>query len=176
MTAAPRLRVLSIAILVPPKEFDTDWTRDPSRAVPGRYITFFVTQPETGTLHHVELWVPDLPRAVAEWGWLLGRLGYEQFQDWQHGRSWRLAGTYLVVEQSPALSGAEHDRLRPGLNHLAFHAGSRQAVDAITADAPAHGWTLLFPDRHPHAGGPDHYAAYLASTDGFEAELVAAGT
>jgi catechol 2,3-dioxygenase-like lactoylglutathione lyase family enzyme len=135
-----------------------------------------VTQPETGTLHHVELWVPDLPRAVAEWGWLLGRLGYEQFQDWQHGRSWHLAGTYLVVEQSPALSGAEHDRLRPGLNHLAFHAGSRQAVDAITADAPAHGWTLLFPDRHPHAGGPDHYAAYLASTDGFEAELVAAGT
>lgn len=135
-----------------------------------------MTQPETGTLHHVELWVPDLPRAVAEWGWLLGRLGYEQFQDWQYGRSWRLAGTYLVVEQSPALSGAEHDRLRPGLNHLAFHAGSRQAVDAITADAPAHGWTLLFPDRHPHAGGPDHYAAYLASTDGFEAELVAAGT
>ena len=30
----------------------------------------------------------------------------------------------------------------------------------------------LFPERHPHAGGPDHYAAYLANTDGFEAELV----
>lgn len=40
-------------------------------------------------------------------------------------------------------------------------------------DGPAHGWTLLFPERHPHAGGPDHYAAYLASTDGFEVELVA---
>jgi hypothetical protein len=36
-----------------------------------------------------------------------------------------------------------------------------------------HGWTLLFPDRHPHAGGPDHYAAYLENTDGFEVELVA---
>jgi hypothetical protein len=26
-----------------------------------------------GSLHHVELWVPDLARAEREWGWLLGR-------------------------------------------------------------------------------------------------------
>ena len=131
-------------------------------------------QPAAGSLHHVELWVPDLGRAVQEWGWLLGRLGYESFQDWPDGRSWRLGGTYLVVEQSPALTAAEHDRLRPGLNHLAFHAGPRQRVDELAADGPAHGWTLLFPDRHPYAGGPEHYAAYLASTDNFEVELVAA--
>jgi len=126
-----------------------------------------------GSLHHVELWVPDLPRAIAEWGWLLTSLGYEQFQDWEAGRSWNLDGTYLVVEQSPAMTAPGHDRLRPGLNHLAFHAGSREQVDKLTAEAPEHGWTLLFPDRHPHAGGPGHYAAYLASTDGYEAELVA---
>ena len=132
-----------------------------------------MTNPETGTLHHVELWVPSLERAAAEWGWLLGRLGYQQFQDWEHGRSWRRAGTYIVVEQSPAMTSTGHDRLRPGLNHLAFHAGGRDDVDAITAKAPAHGWTLLFPDRHPYAGGPEHYAAYLANTDAFEAELAA---
>jgi catechol 2,3-dioxygenase-like lactoylglutathione lyase family enzyme len=132
-----------------------------------------VTQPETGTLHHVELWVPNLERAIGEWGWLLGRLGYEQFQNWQHGRSWRLGGSYLVVEQSPAMTAAGHDRLRPGLNHLAFHAGSRSHVDELAGQAQAHGWTLLFPGRHPFAGGPEHYAAYLANTDGFEAELVA---
>ena len=67
-----------------------------------------------GSLHHVELWVPDLERGKAQWGWLLGELGYEQFQDWPDGRSWRL--------------------------------------------------------------GPDHYAAYLANTDGFEVELVAGET
>jgi hypothetical protein len=33
---------------------------------------------------------------------------------------------------------------------------------------------LLFADKHPYAGGQEHYAAYLASTDGFEVELVAA--
>jgi catechol 2,3-dioxygenase-like lactoylglutathione lyase family enzyme len=118
-------------------------------------------EPIAGSLHHVELWVPDLGRAVQEWGWLLGRLGYESFQDWPDGRSWRLGGTYLVVEQSPALTAAEHERLRPGLNHLAFHAGPRDIVDELAADGPAHGWTLLFPDRHPYAGGPDHYAPTL---------------
>jgi catechol 2,3-dioxygenase-like lactoylglutathione lyase family enzyme len=79
----------------------------------------------SGGLHHVELWVPDLARARAEWGWLLGRLGYEPFQDWDDGCSWRLGETYLVVEQSPALTVGQYDRLRPGLNHLAFHAGAR---------------------------------------------------
>jgi catechol 2,3-dioxygenase-like lactoylglutathione lyase family enzyme len=78
-----------------------------------------------------------------------------------------------VVEQSPALTATEHDRCRPGLNHLAFHAGDRVEVDALVTAARAHGWTLLFPDRHPYAGGPDVYAAYLANTDGFEAELIA---
>lgn len=129
-----------------------------------------------GSVHHIELWVPDLARAVREWGWLLTRLGYQQYQDWPDGRSWWLADTYLVVEQSPALTAATHDRRRPGLNHLALHAGTQAEVDALTTEAPARGWSLLFGDRHPHAGGPDHYAAYLANSDGFEVELVARHT
>ncbi|MCP2321922.1 catechol 2,3-dioxygenase-like lactoylglutathione lyase family enzyme [Hamadaea flava] len=127
----------------------------------------------TGTLHHVELWVPDLERAVAGWGWLLTELGYEQFQDWPGGRSWRLGPTYLVVEQSPALAAGEHDRLRPGLNHLAFTVVGRDRVDQLVAAAPEHGWSLMFADRHPYAGGPEHYAAYLENVDGYEVELVA---
>ena len=55
-------------------------------------------------------------------------------------------------------------------------AGDRDGVDALTAAGPAHGWTLLFPEAHPYAGGQDHYAAYLANTDGFEVELVARKT
>jgi catechol 2,3-dioxygenase-like lactoylglutathione lyase family enzyme len=128
----------------------------------------------TGALHHVELWVPDLGRAVESWGWLLGRLGYTEYQNWPAGRSWRLDATYLVVEQSPALAPGGHDRCRPGLNHLAFHVADRALVDTLVAEAPGYGWTLLFADRHPHAGGPEHYAAYLENADGFEVELIAA--
>lgn len=126
-----------------------------------------------GALHHVELWVPDLERAVTEWGWLLGELSYERYQDWSGGRSWRLGPTYLVVERSPDLVGDVHERRRPGLNHLAFHAADRAAVDALVAAGPEHGWRLMFADRHPYAGGPEHYAGYLENSDGFEVELVA---
>ena len=129
----------------------------------------------TGTLHHVEIWVPDLGRAASSFGWLLESLGYTVFQDWDAGRSWRLGDTYLVLERSPALTADRHDRCRPGLNHLAFHVAGRKTVDALAAEAPAHGWRLLFPDRHPYAGGEQHYAAYLEDADGFEIELVAAG-
>ncbi|WP_432157689.1 VOC family protein [Streptomyces sp. bgisy153] len=125
-------------------------------------------------LHHVELWVPDLSRAVREWGWLFGRLGWLPYQEWEQGRSWRAGETYVVVEESPAMTAADHDRLRPGLNHLAFHAGSRTDVDALAGAAPGHGWRPLFADRYPYAGGPGHYAAYLVNSDGFEVELVAA--
>jgi len=118
--------------------------------------------------------VPDLDRAVASWGWLLGELGYELFQDWQDGRSWRCGLTYIVVEQSPARIATRHDRCRPGLNHLAFHVESRARTDELAAKAAQHGWRLMFAEQHPYAGGQGHYAAYLENIDGFEAELVAA--
>jgi len=129
----------------------------------------------TGTLHHVELWVPDFGRAAASWGWLLTALGYTQFQDWPGGRSWRLGSTYVVVEQSPALTAGQHERCRPGLNHLAFHVATRAGVDELTAGARQHGWSLMFPGQHPQAGGDGTYAAYLENEDGFEAELVGPG-
>lgn len=132
-----------------------------------------MSTPVPGVLHHVELWVPDLARASESWGWLLSRLGYQPFQEWSAGRSWRLDATYVVLEESPAMASDSHDRLRPGLNHLAFHASSRAHVDQLAVAATEHGWRLMFPDRHPFAGGDQHYAAYLEDRDGYEVELVA---
>jgi catechol 2,3-dioxygenase-like lactoylglutathione lyase family enzyme len=130
-------------------------------------------RPVTGAIHHVELWVPNLDRAIVSWGWLLTSLGYRMFQDWPGGRSWQAGHAYVVVEQSPARTASRHDRCRPGLNHLAFHVASRALVDELTAEALLHGWKLMFAELHPFAGGPQHYAAYLENADGFEAELVA---
>lgn len=132
-----------------------------------------VNRPVHGTLHHVEIWVPDLGRAVASLGRLLQALGYSVHQSWEGGRSWRLGPTYLVLEQSPAMSAGRYDRRRPGLNHLAFHVEDAAAVEELAADAVRHGWRLMFPELHPHAGGAQHYAAYLEDADGFEVELVA---
>ena len=81
--------------------------------------------------------------------------------------------TYVVVERSPAQGGHRHERRAPGLDHLAFRAGSPAELDALVAGAPEHGWRLMFADRHPFAGGPEHRAAYLEDADGYEVELVA---
>ena len=128
-----------------------------------------------GGLHHVEIWAEDIEAAGREWGWLLERLGYQLGDDWGHGRAWELGSLYLVVEAGPDVEAGRHERRRPGVNHLAFHGGSRAEVDALVAGCDSGGWTLMFADRHPYAGGPDHYAAYLESGEGFEVELVADG-
>lgn len=131
--------------------------------------------PSVGALHHIEIWVADLDAATTSWGWLLTALGYTPFREWEGARTWRRGETYFVIEASPDLTAETHDRCRPGLNHLAFHAGSEAEVDRLTDEAQANGWTLMFADRHPYAGGPDHYAAYLENADGFEVELCTTG-
>jgi hypothetical protein len=41
------------------------------------------------------------------------------------------------------------------------------------SEAPEHGWTPLYQDRYPHAGGAGHYAGWLENAAGFKAEVVA---
>lgn len=131
-------------------------------------------------LHHLELWTSDLADLSSALDWLLGELGWEARHDpdWPQGRTWHHGdGTYLVAEQSPAVTGARHERLRPGMNHLALPLppgpDPRGRLDALRAAAPAHGWTELFGERYPHAGGPEHTALSLEHAQGFELEVVA---
>lgn len=121
-------------------------------------------------IHHLDLWVSDPAVAAEEWGWLLGEL------DWEidiPGSSWvHPDGTYLFLERSTDQVDEPHDRLRPGLNHLALVAESRELLDRLRAESSGHGWHELFADRYPHAGGDEHVALYLESSEGFEAEVV----
>lgn len=126
-----------------------------------------------GDLHHVELWVADLERSTRTLGWLLERLGWTQERRWARGASWRLGQVYVVLDSGVDVVGSQHDRRRPGLNHLAFHVGPPADVEELVAEAERHGWRLMFADAHPFAGGAEHYAAYLEDEDGFEVELVA---
>lgn len=126
-------------------------------------------------LHHVELWVAGSVQEWAEWRWLLTGVGFALEQEWPGGQTWDAGagGGYLTLTTSPNVRSPEHDRRRPGLNHLAFRAGAASRVDQLMADAPAHGWTPLYQERYPHAGGPDHYAGWLENSAGFKVELVA---
>jgi catechol 2,3-dioxygenase-like lactoylglutathione lyase family enzyme len=127
---------------------------------------------ERGVLHHLELYVRDLERAYRFWGWLLGELGYVPHQEWDEGCSYRRGDTYVaLVEASP--EARELDRRDVGVNHVAFHAGTRADVERLSAELTARGGRLLYADRHPYAGGEDHYAAFCEDPDGLKVELVA---
>lgn len=129
-----------------------------------------MTEASRGVLHHVELYVRDLPTSAEFWGWLLTWFGYTPYQEWDEGISWRLGPTYLVlVEASEA--AADLDRRAVGLNHLAFHA-SQPEVDELTEMLRARGTRILYDDRHPYAGGTDHYAVFFEDPDGLKVEVV----
>lgn len=86
-----------------------------------------------GQLHHVELSATQFERAVSFWDWLLTKLGYDQKQDWEGGRSWVNGPMYLVLKQAEN-TDQPFERNGPGLDHLAFHTGSRKHVDSLTTD------------------------------------------
>jgi catechol 2,3-dioxygenase-like lactoylglutathione lyase family enzyme len=124
------------------------------------------------SIHHLQLWVPDLGRSERSWGWLLDQLGYRLERRWDHGRLWRGEHSAIVIEASPDMvPGMLYSRLRPGMNHVAFRVESADALATLVAQAPEAGWTLLSDQRHPV--GPSLTVAYLEDADGFEVELVA---
>ena len=129
--------------------------------------------PRSGRLHHTEIWVRDLAASRATLGWLFEELGYAAGDSWKAGTSYVGAQDYIVLESGPDVLGEPHRRKAPGVNHLAFFAGSRRRVDEITSQALSRGFVLLFAEAHPYAGGRAHYASYLEDPAGFEIELVA---
>ncbi|MFD9628172.1 VOC family protein [Peribacillus muralis] len=127
-----------------------------------------------GLLHHIELYVSDLERTVNFWGWFLEEMGYESFQEWESGKSWRLGGMYIVFVQAKArFLDVPYHRGRVGLNHLAFQASSRQQVDEVTRKLEDRGISVLYADKHPFAGGENHYAVFFEDPDRMKVELVA---
>lgn len=49
----------------------------------------------------------------------------------------------------------------------------RNQVDTVTAAVRERGGRVHYEDRHPHAGGSDHYALFFEDPDRIKVELVA---
>jgi len=101
-----------------------------------------------GTIHHVELYVSNLERSSVFWGWLLSELGYNVFQSWSTGISYKLGHTYIVFVQTEEkfLNNGYH-RKRTGLNHLAFHVESEEFINRIKQKLIEKGVTILYTEE-----------------------------
>ncbi|MFS0882058.1 MULTISPECIES: VOC family protein [Bacillaceae] len=118
--------------------------------------------------------VSNLKKSIDFWSWFLEELGYSPFQGWKSGQSWKIGNTYIVfVQTEERFLDVPYHRCRVGINHLAFHAGSRQHVDDMTMKLKDKGINILYTDQHPFAGGNDHYAVYFEDPDRIKVELVA---
>ena len=127
-----------------------------------------------GTLHHIELYVKDLNKSKEFWGWLLIELGYIEYQKWEKGISYILENTYIVfVQVEDRFLDIPYHRCGPGLNHLAFHSGSKEFIDKITLKLRENGVKILYDDKHPYAGGLGYYAVFFEDPDRMKVEIVA---
>jgi len=125
-------------------------------------------------LHHIEVYVSNLNHSEQFWSWFLSLLGYEEYQSWDEGFSFIHNQVYLVfVQTAEKHQKTQYHRCRTGLNHLAFWAESRRQVDQICDSLREKGLRILYEDRHPFAGGPEHYAVYFEDPDRIKVELVA---
>jgi len=126
-----------------------------------------------GLLHHIEIYVSDLHRSAEFWKWFLESFGYIEFQKWDSGISFKLDDTYLVfVQTEKKYLDQPFHRCRVGLNHLAFHADTREQVDKLSLELKSRGISLLYSDKHP-GGESKSYAVFFEDPDRIKVEVVA---
>ena len=127
-----------------------------------------------GVIHHIEIYVSDLKKSVLFWQWLLTeKFSYSVFQKWDSGISFKFENSYLVFVQTEDMyKGNSYNRKNTGLNHLAFHCTSREFIDDLTKELKDRNIELLYPDRHPFAGGENYYAVFFEDPDRIKVEVV----
>ncbi|WP_020374398.1 VOC family protein [Sulfobacillus thermosulfidooxidans] len=120
---------------------------------------------------HIEIYVEKLERVSAFWDWFFEYIGWQRYQQWTQGRSWRYHDVYIVFVEVTTSSPVPFNRRNPGLNHLAFRVDTPQEIDELTNLLRAKKIRILYEDRHPHAGGPSYYGVFFADPDGLKVEV-----
>ena len=126
-------------------------------------------------VHHFQIQVSNIQKSAVFYGELLGRLGFTQVLEMERMVEWQKEGTRIILAQCPKRFLAEgYHRKHVGLNHIAFRASSRAAVDELYRN-------FLLPKKIPilYSGpkewkdyDPGYYAVYFEDPDRIKLELV----
>lgn len=125
-------------------------------------------------IEHVALYTLDLERM---------RTFYETYFDGTTGKQYHnpepglqtyfisfADGTRLELMTRPGLEECERSRLWTGWTHLAFKAGTRENVDALTERLRADGYEVT---GGPRVTGDGYYESCVLDPDGNTVEIVA---
>jgi len=126
-------------------------------------------------VHHFQIHVSNIQKSARFYGELLGRLGFTKVFATEGMMEWQKEGTRIIVAQSPKgfLTDGYH-RKRVGLNHIAFRAPSRAAVDELFHNylVPNKIQTLYGGPKEWEGYDPGYYAVYFEDPDRIKLELV----
>jgi glyoxylase I family protein len=128
-------------------------------------------------IHHVDLVVSNIERALAFYGDVLGALGWEPPFTVRGERGetihyHRGPGCTLGLREAPGgASGLPVDRYRVGLHHLCLEAPSADSLLAAVERVRAHGCRITTAPREMPEYGRGYSAAFVRDPDGLKLEL-----
>lgn len=127
---------------------------------------------EVFAIEHIDLTVNDIARSRAFYDKVLGELGFRKVED-ENYIHWANAHMTIAIRAATEQNrGAEFDRYRVGLHHIAFRARSRGDIDEFQRFLVRQKITVLdTPTEYPQYG-PAYYAVFFADPDGIKLELV----
>lgn len=130
-----------------------------------------------GFISHLDLNVADQVASVAFYGLVLGHLGFSR-HDLDDGRCWWSLdypnGAGFGIEIRPPAETpprSRHERYSPGIDHLAFHAQSRQDVERLYVRLLESGYPVVDPPAD-YEYSPGYYAVAFDDPSGIRLEVV----
>lgn len=126
-------------------------------------------------INHIDVTVTDLSQSISFYDNVLGELGFTRSEQYAGNVpcwvSVNKSGGEFSIGLHNARRSQAHDRYSAGLHHIAFHAESREAVDAFYDFLRTAKITVLdTPAEYNYT--PGYYAVFFADPDGIKWELV----
>lgn len=123
-------------------------------------------------IEHVALYVKDLEEAKRFFIKYLGAKSNDGYHNPKTDfRSYFLSfddGARLEIMNKPEMQDLPKDLTRTGYAHIAFSVGSREKVDALTAELKADGYEVL---SGPRTTGDGYYESCIVAVEGNQIEI-----
>jgi len=131
-----------------------------------------------GQIYHVEVNVSDFSESVKFYDELMNWLGYQRIYHHRIAAGWGLRRATLgcnfwIIQCDARFSRKGYHRKRVGVNHIAFHAGSRRTVDRFYREyLLPRGIRVLYggPKEYPEYS-KGYYSVYFEDPDRMKLEL-----
>ncbi len=125
-------------------------------------------------LHHVEIYVRNLAKTREFYDYLLPKLGYQLYQEWQSGFSYKCDREYIVfVEVKDKYKDFDYNRCRVGLNHLAFCCDDKTVIDEMFNELINKNVKMLYDNRYYNA--ENDFTIFFEDPDRIKLEITYTG-